>query len=102
MDLSNLVLAAIFSLILLVQLNLRLASPIIAIADRWIRWIVFPFVIARFCQSYGLIDRPLWVLAVSGFILWFLFETLYNWLAIAALSVSPYPLFPKYSINSSG
>jgi hypothetical protein len=101
-DISNLVLVAIFSLVLLVQLNLRLASPIIAIADRWIRWIVFPFVIARFCQYYGLIDRPLWVLAVCGFILWFLFETLYNWLAIAALSVSPFPLFPKYTLNSSG
>ena len=102
MEVPNIILVAIFSLLLLVQLNLRLASPLIAIADRWLRWLVFPVVIARFCQSFQLIDRPFWVLAVAGFILWFLVETLYNWLAIAALSVSPFPLFPRYALNTSG
>ena len=102
MEISNLILAAIFSLILLVQLNMRLASPIIAIVDRWLRWLVFPIVIARFCQFYDIIDRPFWVLALAGFILWFLVETLYNWLRIAALSLSPFPLFPRYALNSSG
>ena len=38
----------------------------------------------------------------AGFLIWFLVETLYNWLAIAALSVSPFPLFPRYALNSSG
>jgi hypothetical protein len=102
MDFSNLIVPAIFALIILVQLNLRLASPLIAIADRWIRWIIFPIVIARFCQFYDLVDRPMWVLTLAGFILWFLVETLYNWLRITALSLSPFPLFPKYAINTSG
>jgi len=42
------------------------------------------------------------VLAASFFLLWFLGETLYNWLAISALSLSPLPLFPRYSANQSG
>jgi hypothetical protein len=44
----------------------------------------------------------MWVLAVAGFLIWFLVETLYNWLRIAALSVSPFPLFPRYVVNNSG
>jgi hypothetical protein len=44
----------------------------------------------------------MWVIASAGFLIWFLVETLYNWLRIAALSVSPFPLFPRYVLNSSG
>jgi hypothetical protein len=36
------------------------------------------------------------------FLLWLLAETLYNWLAISALSLSPAPLFPRFSVNQSG
>jgi hypothetical protein len=39
---------------------------------------------------------------VTAFLLWFMLETLYNWLAISALSQSPIPLFPRFSVNSSG
>jgi hypothetical protein len=42
------------------------------------------------------------VLAVGCFLLWFLGETLFNWLHISALSVSPLPLFPRYVPNQSG
>jgi hypothetical protein len=42
------------------------------------------------------------VLAIGFFLLWFLGETLYNWIAIHALSVSPLPLFPRFTINTSG
>jgi hypothetical protein len=31
------------------------------------------------------------VLTIMFFLIWFLGETLYNWLAISALSVSPLP-----------
>lgn len=94
-------LAVLVSLLLL-QLNQRMASPIVAIAERWLRWIVISGGAAQLCRDFELIDRPFWVLAVAAFIGWFLVETLYNWLAIAALSVSPFPLFPRYSLNSSG
>jgi hypothetical protein len=102
MQVSYFIFGAILLSFLLMQLHQRLGSPIVAIIDRWLRWIIFPIVGAKLCQDFQLIDRPLWVLALAGFIIWFLVETLYNWLAIAALSVSPFPLFPKYSVNGSG
>ena len=102
MDLTYLILIAMLLSLVLMQINQRMASPLLAIVDRWLRWLVFTFGGALLCQSYELIDRPFWVLALAFFLMWFLGETLYNWLAISALSVSPLPLFPRYAINSSG
>lgn len=102
MQILFLVLIAALLPLLLIQLNQRLASPVVAIAERWLRWIIISVGGAQLCHNLGLIDRPLWVLALAGFISWFLIETLYNWLAIAALSVSPLPLFPRYVPNTSG
>ena len=102
MEIQYLILGAIVVSLVLVQLNQRLASPLVAIADRWLRWMVFAFGAAQLCQDFKLIDRPYPVLVAAFFLLWFLGETLYNWLAISALSVSPLPLFPRYAINSSG
>ncbi len=102
MQVPYIILGAILLSFVLVQVNERLASPVVAIVDRWLRWIIFPIVGARLCRDFELIDRPMWVLAIAGFLVWFLVETLYNWLAIAALSVSPFPLFPHYALNSSG
>jgi hypothetical protein len=96
------VIAAIVLSVVVVNINQRLASPVVAIADRWLRWIIFPIVWAWFCRDFQLIDRPLWVIALAGFLIWFMVETGYNWLRIAALSVSPFPLFPRYVINASG
>jgi hypothetical protein len=84
------------------QINHRIASPLLAIADRWLRWFVFAFGGAQLCRDFNLLDRPFWALATTFFILWFLGETLYNWLAISALSISPLPLFPRYVVNASG
>jgi hypothetical protein len=102
MQMPYLIPVAIACWFVLMQLHQRIGSPVIAIIDRWLRWIFFPTVAAKLCLDLGIIDRPLWVLAIAGFLVWFLVETLYNWLAIAALSVSPFPLFPRYSVNSSG
>ncbi|MBC7367604.1 MAG: hypothetical protein H7343_12485 [Undibacterium sp.] len=102
MEIQYFILAAILLSLVLVQLNQRYASPALAIADRWLRWLVFAFGAAEFCRNLELVDRPYWVLVATFFLLWFLGETLYNWLAISALSVSPLPLFPRYAINSSG
>jgi len=102
MQVPYFIFGAILLSFVLMQLHRRFGSPIVAIVDRWLRWLVFPVVAAKLCLDFELIDRPLWVIALAGFILWFLVETLYNWLAIAALSVSPLPLFPKYSTNASG
>src|ERR1700689_5247176 len=82
------VFVAILAALLLLRVNQRLASPIIAIFERWLRWIVISIGGAQLCRDFELIDRPLWVLTLAFFIGWFLLQTLYNWLAIAALSVS--------------
>lgn len=102
MEVPYILFGAICLSFVLMQVNQRLGSPVVAILDRWLRWVIFPLVGARLCQDFDLIDRPMWVLALAGFIIWFLAETLYNWLAIAAHSVSPFPLFPRYAINGSG
>jgi len=102
MEIQYILLAAILVSLLLVQINQRYASPLLAIADRWLRWLVFAFGAAEFCRNLELVDRPYWVLVATFFLVWFLGETLYNWFAISALSVSPLPLFPRYAINSSG
>ena len=93
--------AAILSLVLF-SLNQRLASPIIAIFVRWLRWLLFTFGGAFLVIEWGWSERPFWVLATALFLVWFLLETAYNWAAITALSESPLPLFPRYTANASG
>ena len=96
------ILGAIIASLVFVQINQRVGSPALAIVDRWLRWLGFALGGALVCQNFSLIDRPYWVLAVAFFLFWFLGESLYNWLAISALSVSPMPLFPRYVLNASG
>jgi len=86
----------------LVLLNRQFASPIIAIFSRWLRWIVLSMAFAYLVQSFGWSGRPYWVLTLSFFLGWFLLETLYNWVAVTALSKSDIPLFPRFSRNMSG
>ena len=102
MQTSYLILVGILVSLVLMQVNQRVGSPILSIADRWMRWLVFAFGAAQLCTDFTLIDRPFWVLALMFFLIWFLGETLYNWLAITAHSLSPLPLFPRYTVNSTG
>jgi hypothetical protein len=96
------ILVGIVVSLVLMQVNQRMASPLVSIADRWLRWLVFAFGAAQLSADFNLIDRPYWALVGIFFIVWFLGETLYNWLAIAAHSLSPLPLFPRYAVNTSG
>lgn len=102
MQLSFLIIGGVLLSLILMQVNQRCASPVLSIADRWLRWFVFAFGAAYLCTEYTLIERPFWVLVTAFFIVWFLIETLYNWLAITAHSLSPLPLFPRYAVNTSG
>lgn len=88
--------------ILTSYLNRTFASPVMAIVNRWLRWISFSLAIAWLTEFWGWSGRPFWILAVTAFLLWLICETLYNWLAISALSQSPIPLFPKFLVNASG
>lgn len=102
MEPAYFLLAAIALSLGLARLNLRIGSPVVAIAERWLRWMIFAFGAAHLCLDFQLIDRPFWVLAIVFSLLWFFGETFYNWLGIQALSVSPLPIFPRYSVNQGG
>jgi hypothetical protein len=89
-------------LLLLFYINLRVASPVLAIPIRWLRWILFALFAAQTNEQLALIDRPFWVVAATVFLLWFLLESGFNWLKVSAISLSSMPLFPRYVVNSSG
>ena len=89
-------------LLLLFYVNLRVASPVLAIPIRWLRWVLFALFAAQTNEQLALIDRPFWVVAATVFLLWFLLESGFNWLKVSAISLSSMPLFPRYVVNSSG
>ncbi len=88
--------------LLLLETRQAVVSPVRAIFVRWVHWLAFAFVAAGVFYGLGWIDRPFWVLVPAFFLFWLLAETLRNWLAIEALSQSPAPLFPRFSVNQSG
>ncbi len=96
------IIATMVASLVLMQINLRMASPILSIIDRWLRWFVVSLGGAQLVREFEWIDRPFWALSLVFFLLWFLGETLYNWIAITAHSLSPLPLFPRYAVNASG
>ena len=89
-------------LLLLFYINLRVASPVLAIPIRWLRWILFALFAAQANAQLGWIDRPFWTVAAAVFLLWFLLESGFNWLKVSAISLSPMPLFPRYVVNTGG
>ncbi|MDX2185676.1 MAG: hypothetical protein SFV32_01990 [Opitutaceae bacterium] len=101
-DPSFLLFGAAVASLLLFQINIRRASPVLAILNRWLRWIVFSLSCALVLSHYQVVDRPYWVIATACFLLWFLAETVYVWFAIHALSESEIPLFPRFGVNLSG
>lgn len=102
MDPTYPIVAAMIVSLVLHQANLQFASPVIAIINRWLRWLVFAAGVAKISSDLGWIDRSFPVLSAIFFLLYFLAETLYRWLEVRAVSVSPLPLFPRFTINSSG
>ena len=93
---------ALVTLLLLYYVNQRLASPILAIPIRWLRWVLFSLFAAQANEQLNLIDRPVGVVAGVFFITWFLCEAGFNWLKISAISLSPLPLFPRAVVNTGG
>lgn len=88
--------------LVLAQANLRFASPVIAIVNRWLRWGLIATGLAKVSTDFGFIDRSYGVQVAIFFLLYFLLETVYRWLEVRAVSVSPLPLFPRFAVNSSG
>lgn len=102
MEPVHLLFLAIASSITLTQLNLRLASPLLAVVNRWLRLGVFTGGGAAVWVVMEWSSRPYWVIVVVFCLLWILGESIYNWLAIKALSLSSLPLFPRFTLNPSG
>lgn len=97
------------ALVLLLALSLgltygsaRLGCPLLAIFGRWSRWILISMGLATVITQLGISSRPFWALSLFCFLLWFFLETLYNWVAIDALSRSSIPLFPVFRENPRG
>lgn len=80
----------------------RFGIPSFMVIGRWLRWFVFAALFAYFLRTFELSFRPDWVHFVTGFALWFVLETGYNWIAIKALSRSELPLFPEFYSNEDG
>lgn len=89
-------------LLILIYVNMRVASPLIAIPIRWLRWFFFALLVAETNRQMGWLDRPYGIVLCSGVLLWLLCESVFNWLRVSAISLSPLPLFPKFVVNSGG
>lgn len=82
----------------------RLDSTLFEIGCRWLRWVTFALVVGLIFSGEEPEVRSLnfWRITFAAFLLWFLFETVYNWLLISALSRSTIPLFPRFDRNTEG
>jgi hypothetical protein len=88
--------------VLLPILAARYGLPFLQVLARWVRWFLFAGCFAFFMHAFELSYRPVWVLYLTGFCLWFIIETGYNWVAIQALNRSDLPLFPSFHPNRDG
>jgi len=88
--------------LILIKANQNFASPTLAIINRWLRWVVIAGGFAELFLLFGWSQRPYWVLFVASILGWFLLESIYHWMAIHAMSVSPLPLFPRFILNQAG
>ncbi len=88
--------------ILLPILGSRFGLPFLNVVSRWVRWFLFAGLFTFCLHNFELSYRPLWVLFITGFALWFIIETVYNWVVIQALNRSDLPLFPTFQPNRDG
>jgi hypothetical protein len=93
--------AMVLSLALL-KLNQQRASPLLGIINRWLRWGVMAGGFALIVRHFEWSERDFSALFVVFLLLWFMFDCVYRWLAIHAMSVSPLPLFPRFIVNQAG
>lgn len=88
--------------VLLPIFGARYGLPFLIVMARWVRWFLFAGLFTFLLHNFELSYRPVWVLFVTGFALWFIVETTYNWIAIQALNRSDLPLFPTFQANRDG
>lgn len=88
--------------LLLLKINQYFASPVLGLINRWLRWFVMAGGLAEISLYFGWLQRPYATLFVVYFIAWFWLDGVYRWLAIKAVSLSPLPLFPRFTVNLAG
>lgn len=99
----TLILLPLLGLLLLTSfMSWRVTSPVLAVLNRWLRWLAFSFAAAVVIVDLGWSERPLWLLFLTAFFCWFLLETIYNWILVGAMNWSNLPLFPIYRENHRG
>lgn len=99
----TLILLGLFLVSLLISYgNWQWNVPVIAILNRWYRWVALSFLVASLAMDFSWTGRPFWLVALTVFLVWFLLETIYYYLIILALSRSPMPLFPRFQRNTGG
>jgi hypothetical protein len=101
-DPAYLIFIAMASSLILMRYNRTAGSPLVALANRWLRWAIFATGGAYLVKSLELAGHPFWLLVLIFALIWFLGETLYNWMAIGAYSQSDLPFFPRYEPNDTG
>lgn len=99
----NIIIIGLFALSLgLSYGNQHWGSPLCAVFVRWNRWILFSLVAGMIGIQFELTHRPYWLIVLITFLIWFLVETTYNWVAIGILSKSTIPLFPSFEADEGG
>ncbi len=94
--LDSAILPLIATAVVLSALIVRRAEPSRAIFGRWALWICVSCGTAILLSKSEISSKPTWSLALFCMLLWVFIETVYNWLAIDAISRSGMPLFPSY------
>jgi hypothetical protein len=99
---SEWLLALVLIYALLIVVGRQRSLPLLALFTRWWRWLTFAFAVAYSLNWFMDGRQSYAVLLGTGLLIWPLLETIYNWVAVLALSRSSLPLFPRFSINDAG
>lgn len=76
--------------------NLRSPDPRRSLLNRWARWFLLSFIGAFLFHQFSEGTRPFLIWWLVTFLGWFLVESILAWLAVRSLSLSQFPLFPRY------
>lgn len=98
-----LILALLAFSFVLAYVNFRWSHPKLIIVNRWLRWVLFSLLFAEIVKELSSVSpKSEFALISTGFLVYLLLETMYNWLAIGALSRSDMALFPTFRQNQEG
>jgi len=101
-ELNALVLPLVVIAVILSVSGIRKGEPLRVIIGRWAIWLCVSAGMAILLHRMGASSKPMWATALFCLLMWMFVETVYNWLAIDAISRSGLPLFPTYRYNEGG